>query len=440
MRRPRPRSRGCGPGGCSACASVCVLLGAVLLDGGRRDAGGELAEHGRARQLARLVDALPVGVRQPGRVREPLRDEQAQDDGERGLGRPGALQARRAPRRVPASRPPRRAGSGRSSLPCLLVVVGCSTQSRCAHAAALPCSSSTSEPSSLTASVSSFGCQLGERRAEVEVARPRGRPLLVLALSLLAARLLLGVVRRLTAWPVWRGRRRRASVGCACAAIFWTSRSASHSGSVTYAWLRSFRPGSSSRQPNARAASTSSSVEREALAPALSSASRACQSCSDACAISGSAARRPRPRRRGRRAWRARRRPRPRRVLVGQDRAVPYPPRCRRPGGAALPSSSCPLGAEHVVDDLAGIAWGRRRRRAGAPRARPPSGRRAAARAPRSAPGRARRRAVAGASPISCCVPVGQAQEVEPLRDQPLARPTSRATFALSPCSSARRR
>ena len=38
----------------------------------------------------RLVDALPVGVRESGGVDEPLRDEQAQDDRERGLGRPRA--------------------------------------------------------------------------------------------------------------------------------------------------------------------------------------------------------------------------------------------------------------------------------------------------------------------------------------------------------------
>ena len=63
----------------------------------------------------------------------------------------GRASARRWLRRGVASRPMRRAGSGWSPCPALLVVVGCSMQSRCAHAAASPWCRSTSEPSSFTA-------------------------------------------------------------------------------------------------------------------------------------------------------------------------------------------------------------------------------------------------------------------------------------------------
>ncbi|MEJ7791690.1 MAG: hypothetical protein WKF65_06950 [Gaiellaceae bacterium] len=103
-----------------------------------------------------LVDSLPVGVRQALRLDEPLRDEQAQHHRDRvflGAGaREGgncfsvvlALGLRTA--RVPGS-----------TFPCL-VVVGWSTHSRYAQAAARPWCLRTTEPRNLIASVSSFGC------------------------------------------------------------------------------------------------------------------------------------------------------------------------------------------------------------------------------------------------------------------------------------------
>src|SRR4051812_37339423 len=64
------------------------LLGAVLLDGGRCDPRGQLRDYLRAGERLRLVDALPIGARQPCRVDEPLRDEQAEDDRKRRLWSP----------------------------------------------------------------------------------------------------------------------------------------------------------------------------------------------------------------------------------------------------------------------------------------------------------------------------------------------------------------
>ena len=75
-----------------ALLALRVLFGEVLLDGGRGDAAGEPVQRLGAGQLVRLVDALSVGVREAAGVGEPLRDEQTQDDGERGLGRPGAVE------------------------------------------------------------------------------------------------------------------------------------------------------------------------------------------------------------------------------------------------------------------------------------------------------------------------------------------------------------
>src|SRR5205814_1161433 len=51
-----------------------LALGKAALDRRRGYAAGELVEHLRPSQLARLVDALPVGVRQPVRVGQPLRE------------------------------------------------------------------------------------------------------------------------------------------------------------------------------------------------------------------------------------------------------------------------------------------------------------------------------------------------------------------------------
>ena len=115
-----------------ALLSLGLLRGQVLLDRGRGDPRGELVERGATGQLLRLVDALAVGVRQAGGVGEPLRDEQAQDDRERVLGRAGALERGQRLRRGAASRPARRAGSGRSPCPA------CSSSSAARRRAGAP--------------------------------------------------------------------------------------------------------------------------------------------------------------------------------------------------------------------------------------------------------------------------------------------------------------
>lgn len=48
--------------GLLAALALGLLLGQVLLDGGRRDPLGELGEHLRPGELLRLVDALPIGA------------------------------------------------------------------------------------------------------------------------------------------------------------------------------------------------------------------------------------------------------------------------------------------------------------------------------------------------------------------------------------------
>jgi hypothetical protein len=45
-----------------AAFALGLLLGQVLLGGGRRNARRELGEHLRPSELLRLVDALPVGA------------------------------------------------------------------------------------------------------------------------------------------------------------------------------------------------------------------------------------------------------------------------------------------------------------------------------------------------------------------------------------------
>ena len=75
-----------------------------------------------------------------------------------------------------------------------------------------------------------LGLPAGEGGAEVEVARAGGDPLLVGALALASAGLLLGVV----VGQALASRARPFSLLSAAAwQIDWTSRSASHSGSVT---------------------------------------------------------------------------------------------------------------------------------------------------------------------------------------------------------------
>ena len=239
----------------------------MSLDGWRRDAGGELVQHGRARQLARLVDALPVGVRKPGGVREPLRDEQAQDDGERGLGCPGALQrVERGGVRLVLGFRAARVADGRP--PCLLVVVGCSTQSRCAHAAALPCSSSTSEPSSLTASVSSFGSHRASAAPRSRLrARAAARSSYWRCRSWRRASFSSPVVGS-EAWSVWRWlmpARIRGGVGGDL--LHESIREPLGIGDV--AWVRSLRPGEFEQAAERARGVDVLGGQREALAPAV---------------------------------------------------------------------------------------------------------------------------------------------------------------------------
>ncbi|MEJ7790431.1 MAG: hypothetical protein WKF65_00460 [Gaiellaceae bacterium] len=111
-------------------------FGEVFLDGGGCDAADEPADELGGCEKLGLMDSLPVGVRLALRVDEPLRDEQAQHHRDRVLWGAGAREGGHCFRVVLALRL-RPARVRVVTFPCL-VVVGWSTHSRYAQAAARP--------------------------------------------------------------------------------------------------------------------------------------------------------------------------------------------------------------------------------------------------------------------------------------------------------------